>query len=266
MALDDNSLAAFFTIPKSDRITLARAYTEMAGIFDPPSNVQRRFSMRRRGENETPLAYRSTLLALGHAAFPRMDRVALDSLTLERLLSLARELGVTLSVAEEDDPTSLQVARGIQAHLNLKDWPAVAASAMEPAVDEQACTSSARGMEGRSGGLRSSAREWHPRLSQPPGRPYHTCYRCGCPGHIAVDCRRGTGGFPPHLSSGFNTSSSHKIQVSPTVSDTLPFLSHHPSSIGRAWTHPVESHPVATQKQDAGSLAVSSSGTHWLIT
>ncbi|CAM9283398.1 unnamed protein product [Lampetra fluviatilis] len=252
MALDDDSLAAFFAIPELDRATVTRTYTEMAAIFDPPSNVQRRFRLRRWGENQTPLAYHSALLASGHAAFPLMDRVTLDSLALERLLSLAQELGIILAVTEEDDLTSLQVAHGIQAHFNLKEWPAVAASAMEPAVDKQACASFARGTEGRSAGLPPSTREWRPRLSQPPGRPYRT--KCARATFASTATTGPEGSRCMHPSSGFNTSSSRNIQASPDASEIRPFLSHHPSSIGRVQTHPVESYPVATQKQGAGSL------------
>ncbi|CAM9289845.1 unnamed protein product [Lampetra fluviatilis] len=87
------------------------------------------------GENKTPLAFRSALLALGHVAFPKMDSQALDTLALGRLLSVARELGVTLAVMEDDNFTSLEVARGIQTHLDLNDRPAVAASASRPDAD-----------------------------------------------------------------------------------------------------------------------------------
>ncbi|CAM9830550.1 unnamed protein product [Lampetra planeri] len=170
-----------------------------------------------------------------------MDRVALDSLTLERLLCLARELGVTLAVTEDDDLTSLQVARGIQAHFNLNDRPAVAASIMEPAADKYGGASFIHGMEERGAVRRPPVREWRHRLSQSPGHHYRTCYRCGCAGHIAIDCRRRTGGFLPHPSSGFNDSSSRDIQASPDASDTRPFLSHHPSSIGCVRNQPVTS-------------------------
>ncbi|CAM9675320.1 unnamed protein product [Lampetra planeri] len=45
-ALDDDSLAAFFAIPESDRTTFAHAYDEMAANFGPSSNVKRRFRLR----------------------------------------------------------------------------------------------------------------------------------------------------------------------------------------------------------------------------
>ncbi|CAM9874613.1 unnamed protein product [Lampetra planeri] len=45
-ALDNDSLATFFAIPEADRATLMHAYTKMAAIYDPPSNVHRRFCLR----------------------------------------------------------------------------------------------------------------------------------------------------------------------------------------------------------------------------
>ncbi|CAM9553343.1 unnamed protein product [Lampetra planeri] len=60
-----------------------------------------------------------SLLVLGRAAYPKMDGAALDSLTLERLLSLARELSVVLAIAEEADLSSLKAIQCIQAHLGL---------------------------------------------------------------------------------------------------------------------------------------------------
>ncbi|CAM9364252.1 unnamed protein product [Lampetra planeri] len=110
-ALDDNALVAFRAILESDRSTLQRAYAQMAAVFDPPYNARRRFLQWKRGEAETPLAFRSTLLALGQEAYPHMDWTALDSLAVERLLSLAQELGVVLTTTEDDELTSLKVAR-----------------------------------------------------------------------------------------------------------------------------------------------------------
>ncbi|CAM9863187.1 unnamed protein product [Lampetra fluviatilis] len=82
-------------------------------------------------ESERPLSTTSSALTLELgaivAAYPNMDRAALDSLALERLLSLARELGVVLSIAEEVNLSSLKVAQGIQAHLCLRQWPSMAA-------------------------------------------------------------------------------------------------------------------------------------------
>ncbi|CAM9854622.1 unnamed protein product, partial [Lampetra fluviatilis] len=81
--------------------------------------ARQKFLLRRRGEAKTPLAFRSSLLALGRAAYLNMDCAALNSLALECLLSLARELGVVLEIAEEADISSLKLVQGIQAHLDL---------------------------------------------------------------------------------------------------------------------------------------------------
>ncbi|CAN0202662.1 unnamed protein product [Lampetra planeri] len=99
----------------------------MAAIFDLPSNAHQKFVLRRWGETETPLAFHSALLSLAHTAYPQMEQTVLDSLVLERLLSLAQEMSVSLAATEEDDLTSLKVARSIQAHFNLQRWPGVAA-------------------------------------------------------------------------------------------------------------------------------------------
>ncbi|CAN0090048.1 unnamed protein product [Lampetra planeri] len=86
-----------------------------------------------------------------------MEQRALDSLALERLLSLAEEMGVSLAATEEDELTSLKVAQCIQAHFNLQRWPGVAAcvgfSKDEPEHKEpvQACTSFVRSPRGKNG-------------------------------------------------------------------------------------------------------------------
>ncbi|CAM9559433.1 unnamed protein product [Lampetra fluviatilis] len=85
-------------------------------IFDPLSNIHRRFLLIKRGDT----VFRSALLALGQAAYLSTDRAALDSLALERLLVLARELGIVLTIAAANNLTSLHVARNIQAHLSLR--------------------------------------------------------------------------------------------------------------------------------------------------
>ncbi|CAM9275524.1 unnamed protein product [Lampetra fluviatilis] len=123
-ALDDNALVAFRAILESDRSTLQRAYAQMAAVFDPPYNARRRFLQWKRGEAETPLAFRSTLLALGQKAYPHIDWTALDSLAVERLLSLAQELGVVLTTTEDDELTSLKVARPISPGDRLQVWSA----------------------------------------------------------------------------------------------------------------------------------------------
>ncbi|CAN0381233.1 unnamed protein product [Lampetra planeri] len=77
------------------------AYREMAKIYDPPFSANHKLQSRQRREGESPLAYRSTLLTLAQAAFPQLDRLSLDSLVTERLLTLVWDLGIVLPVAEE---------------------------------------------------------------------------------------------------------------------------------------------------------------------
>ncbi|CAM9504120.1 unnamed protein product [Lampetra planeri] len=54
------------------------------------------------------------------AAYPRMDKDGLDALVLDRMLGLAQELDIVLPASDDDDLTSLRVARCLQAHLNIK--------------------------------------------------------------------------------------------------------------------------------------------------
>ncbi|CAM9645532.1 unnamed protein product [Lampetra planeri] len=69
-ALDDDALAAFISVPPADRSTLPQAMKQLTAVSDPPSHSRHRFADRKRGINETPLAYRSFLLALARAAYP----------------------------------------------------------------------------------------------------------------------------------------------------------------------------------------------------
>ncbi|CAN0118416.1 unnamed protein product [Lampetra planeri] len=90
-ALDDYSLAAFYSIPEAERSSLAGACAVMADILEPPLTIRRKFQLRKQRDTESPLAFCRALLALGWAAYPSMDRAALDSLALERLLMMAKE-------------------------------------------------------------------------------------------------------------------------------------------------------------------------------
>ncbi|CAN0223551.1 unnamed protein product [Lampetra planeri] len=49
-----------------------------------------------------------------------MDQAGYDLLVLEQLLALAHELDVVLPATEEDDLSSLRIARCIQAHIHQK--------------------------------------------------------------------------------------------------------------------------------------------------
>ncbi|CAN0093002.1 unnamed protein product [Lampetra fluviatilis] len=58
-----------------------------------------------------PLVYHSALMALGQVVYPCMDKTALDSLAMEKMLVLAQEMGVMLPIVEEEAQISLWVAR-----------------------------------------------------------------------------------------------------------------------------------------------------------
>ncbi|CAM9886350.1 unnamed protein product [Lampetra planeri] len=68
----------------------------------------------------------------------------------------------------------------------------VASCTTEPVTDEQAYASFTRGPEARSAGLRPPSLEWCSKLGQPSGRSPRTCYRCGHPGHITINCHYGS--------------------------------------------------------------------------
>ncbi|CAN0178297.1 unnamed protein product [Lampetra planeri] len=92
------------------RATLQQTYKDL------PSNTRKKFLQQRRGEAEMPLVYHSALMALGQVVYPCMDKTALDSLAMEKMLVLAQEMGVMLPIVEEEAQISLWVARCLQAH------------------------------------------------------------------------------------------------------------------------------------------------------
>ncbi|CAN0301095.1 unnamed protein product [Lampetra planeri] len=70
--LDDLVLVVFDRIPAEKRGTLQGVYKEMADVFDPPSGVCQRFQDRQREASESFLVFRTELLAMAEAAFPRL--------------------------------------------------------------------------------------------------------------------------------------------------------------------------------------------------
>ncbi|CAN0018740.1 unnamed protein product [Lampetra fluviatilis] len=84
--LDDVSLAVFRSIPSEKKKTLKAAFAEMADVYEPPSDAQRKFMHHQQGSNESPLAYRGALLALAMAAYPDATPDVLDPLILARML------------------------------------------------------------------------------------------------------------------------------------------------------------------------------------
>ncbi|CAM9372018.1 unnamed protein product [Lampetra fluviatilis] len=110
-ALDDDALVAFLAISPLERSTLTQAFDQMASIYEPRTNTRHKFATRRKGEAESALAFRSTLLALAKAAFLKMDHDGIDALvkTLHPILPV-----------EDDDVSSLNVAKCIQAQQLLQ--------------------------------------------------------------------------------------------------------------------------------------------------
>ncbi|CAN0407143.1 unnamed protein product [Lampetra planeri] len=100
-ALDDDALAAFLAILPPERSTLTQAFNRMTSIYKPPANAGHKFATRRKGEDESALAFRSALLALAKAAFPEMDHDGINTLVLERLLAFVETLHIILP-AEDD--------------------------------------------------------------------------------------------------------------------------------------------------------------------
>ncbi|CAM9511783.1 unnamed protein product [Lampetra fluviatilis] len=131
-ALDNDTLAAFCTILPTERATLPQAFAQMTAIYDPPSNVCHKITTQRMGEAKMSLAFRSVLLVLAKAAFPKMDHAGVDSLVCKRLLTLAKDLNIVLPTTEEDDLFFLKVARCIQAHLLLKQQTGLVACTVPP--------------------------------------------------------------------------------------------------------------------------------------
>ncbi|CAN0414529.1 unnamed protein product [Lampetra fluviatilis] len=140
-ALDDDALAAFYSISVKVCSLLAGAFAAMQDIYEPRSVAKRKFQLRKWEDTESPLTYGSALLALGQAAYPAMDQAALNSLAQEKLLLMAKELRVVLSLPSnsDDDMSSLQIARNIKTNLDLCDE--LTAVVAQPLV---VCTSRAR--------------------------------------------------------------------------------------------------------------------------
>ncbi|CAN0435387.1 unnamed protein product [Lampetra planeri] len=237
--LDDNALAAFRSAPRSARSTLKAALGLMAKVYGPPSSCRHQFYERRKADTETALAYRTALLALADAAFPRMDEEGQDAMVLEQLLKLAQDLGVPINTADEVDICSLRVATSIQAHEVLKrKQVVVCASAAVPApapVDaepqvirpREEAFAAARPGDWRSGGrspLRSTRKLEQPR----PPTSLVTCYNCGLRGHVASGCcaprQRATG---PRLDDDQGPKSSQLPPASRGTSHARPTYATH---------------------------------------
>ncbi|CAN0364804.1 unnamed protein product [Lampetra fluviatilis] len=114
MALNDESLAIFKAIPTEWRAMLQTTCHKMADVFNLPSNAKITFQKHRQEEAESPVACRSALMALGQAAYSRLDEAALDSLVMEKMLPLVQKMAVALFIIQEEEQTSLWVARSLR--------------------------------------------------------------------------------------------------------------------------------------------------------
>ncbi|XP_078739520.1 uncharacterized protein LOC144952918 [Lampetra fluviatilis] len=204
--LDDDSLAALLTVPRAKRATLTDALHQMRLIYGPPSEARHRFDARRKKASESAMGYRSALLAMAKVAYPRMDEDAVESLVLQKLMSLARQLRVAMPTADDDDDfTSLRAARCIQAHLHCDEDTTIAACAGPPdaqAYDVHSGPHQAfAATENRGSSNWRSQRDHHQR-DRPTSRQDGAsivCHNCGLRGHVASGCRvprRRTSGPP----------------------------------------------------------------------
>ncbi|XP_061407116.1 uncharacterized protein LOC133342164 [Lethenteron reissneri] len=195
--LDERALQAFKSIHPANRATLPAAYIQMANVFEPPSTAQLKFSLRRREEGELPLAFRCSLLALAQAAYPDLYGRALDSMALGKLLDLARELGIALSINNDRQITSLAVAENIQAHLSLRQRPQMAACAgiLAPDGGDTLAALAMPDRRGRGTGGRRPEQRGRPGPSRPQEADTVACFRCGQRGHIERGCRNAPGAF-----------------------------------------------------------------------
>ncbi|CAN0110253.1 unnamed protein product [Lampetra fluviatilis] len=190
--LDSDALATLTSAPKERRSTLRKAMQVLSAVYGPPSDCRQLFYDRQRGTKESPLAYRTSLLALAKEAFPRMDDEGVDAMVTEKILLLADDLDIVIVAQDDAEMCSLQAARLLHANLSSQrrkankaaSGRAVAAATLPV---EAVCAIDHRRQHGA--GVREdragSSRLQHP--SSPPALP--RCYNCGIRGHVASGCR-----------------------------------------------------------------------------
>ncbi|XP_078718121.1 uncharacterized protein LOC144935402 isoform X1 [Lampetra fluviatilis] len=115
--LDSDALAALTSAPREKRSTLQMALQLLAGVYGPSAECRQQFYDRQRGAKESPLAYRTSLLALAKTAFPRLDDDGVDAMVTEKILLLADDLDIAVVAQEDTEMSSLQAARLLHANL-----------------------------------------------------------------------------------------------------------------------------------------------------
>ncbi|XP_061436599.1 uncharacterized protein LOC133361639 [Lethenteron reissneri] len=190
--LDGDALAALTSAPKEKRATLPMALQLLAGVYGPSAECRQQFYDRRRGEKESPLAFRTSLLALAKTAFPRMDDDGVDAMVAEKILLLADDLDIVVIAQGDAEMTSLQAARLLHANLlqqrrkaNRASAGRAVAAATLPSEELYAVDHRRQQTTGARPG-RDGARRFD-RPSSPSALP--RCFNCGIRGHVASGCR-----------------------------------------------------------------------------
>ncbi|XP_078467221.1 uncharacterized protein LOC144730345 isoform X1 [Lampetra planeri] len=189
--LDSDALAALTSAPREKRSTLQMALQLLAGVYGPSAECRQQFYDRQRGAKESPLAYRTSLLALAKTAFPRMDDDGVDAMVTEKILLLADDLDIAVVAQEDTEMSSLQAARLLHANLlsqRQKASRAAAGRAVKVYAVDRRLQQGTGARSGRDGSSRFD------RPSSPPALP--RCFNCGVRGHVASGChsprQRGT--------------------------------------------------------------------------
>ncbi|CAN0417910.1 unnamed protein product [Lampetra planeri] len=188
--LDDDCLAALLEVPRAKRATLTDALHQMRLIYGPPSEARHRFDARRKKASESAMGYRSALLAMARVAYPRMDEDAVESLVLQKLMSLDSQLRVAMQTADDDDDfMSLSAARCIQTHLHCDEDTTIAACTGPPDAQAYDVLSGPHqafvATENRGSSNLRSQRDHHQRerpISRQDGASI-VCHNCGLRGH-----------------------------------------------------------------------------------
>ncbi|CAN0139033.1 unnamed protein product [Lampetra planeri] len=186
----------------------------MAEAYEPPDDAHRRFVQRQRAPEESPVAFRGTVLELAMAAYPVTEPDLLEPLILGKMLELSKDLGIPMPICGHEQLTSRMAAKCLDVQFNLRRWaqvttwmgsPTVVGGATGWTLSKAVFVLDERG----PGDLSAAAAQWVPRggaepHSGPPLRDRRdgeggvgrradsSCYHCG---------RLGLSGSPSPASS-----------------------------------------------------------------